>query len=1055
MEVATADGNYWLAVNDNLNSAPSLANTAHWHIIGPSTVTALYGSEVFLGAYSDSSDYLDGNQVSAAGNLFLCVEPNGPTYGLSAPPSASWQLMGPSAAASKVGVATDIGTWSPTLEYDPSNEVEYGGYYYQALQQNNDVVPGTDDTMWQRGAPTTAPPPTPVQPWNTLTQYAVGDECTFTPDTTGSGSLTGTATSAASVHRSGLTQNTWSNPAYAEGTSSYATATLYGSSGTVNQSDWLQLTNFTGFASLPAGCSIVGLVVSEKHAQTSGTSATYIDTMTFLGLTGTVKNAAPAYPSGGWTGTPSTITYGGAKDSWNVVITPAMLQASGFGVKIGCQCTRSPGTGANVKLNSVSVTVYYVGTGIASLNYYKCVVGNSNTEPDTNPTYWMLVGPLSLSAVADSTIHAKTLATALTYGQVNLSKTGVIGKNLANVSDAPNPVTNPGFESGSGNPPTGWVAQGSLTCSYDTTTQYQGTQSVICSVGQWCGIFTSTANYIPVNANQTYTFGWMYKITSGALVINWQIFWYDSSHSQISNPGSGGGTATAWTVGAFAATAPSNAVWARVMLYNSAAASGTFEVDAVTFGARSAVSATDPNGLALTDFTQAHTGKVLSNISDDAFYSKVGASSVTAGVPYTLKGPWTSGNAYHVGDEVTNLGNFWKCAVANTAGVINRPSIANGWWTRLGATSIDSVEDGTTYAKPLASYLTAGVPYSLKGAYSSGATYAKGDEVTQAGVYYISIQGSNSGHAPNLSGSWWTPYGPVTLDDIVDNTYAKPLATALTSGQVDLSKGGVIGRTGANIVYSSGGATLDSLMPYEAAATVGARSGTNLRSAAGTVLNDGDVITSQGTSNNTVQVTGGTVPAVDSSGLLLFKNVAQANGSASSTTSSTLVALTGATTTITTHGKHVLVIVSGSFYISSAAADGEITWFMDGTGGHPWMQVATTEWVPGSIVYVVTPAAGSHTFSVYWEIVGGGTLYGTNVYIQAIEPRLGENNDYAQHTTCPSIAVQREPWQTPPWLPQRWTSTIRRFSSFSCAATQVTIPQALRHRRTFPERTSP
>lgn len=217
MEVATADGNYWLAVNDNLNSAPSLANTAHWHIIGPSTVTALYGSEVFLGAYSDSSDYLDGNQVSAAGNLFLCVEPNGPTYGLSAPPSASWQLMGPSAAASKVGVATDIGTWSPTLEYDPSNEVEYGGYYYQALQQNNDVVPGTDDTMWQRGAPTTAPPPTPVQPWNTLTQYAVGDECTFTPDTTGSGSLTGTATSAASVHRSGLTQNTWSNPTMRKG----------------------------------------------------------------------------------------------------------------------------------------------------------------------------------------------------------------------------------------------------------------------------------------------------------------------------------------------------------------------------------------------------------------------------------------------------------------------------------------------------------------------------------------------------------------------------------------------------------------------------------------------------------------------------------------------------------------------------------------------------------------------------------------------------------------------------------------------------------------------
>lgn len=45
---------------------------------------------------------------------------------------------------------------------------------------------------------------------------------------------------------------------------------------------------------------------------------------------------------------------------------------------------------------------------------------------------------------------------------------------------------------------------------------------------------------------------------------------------------------------------------------------------------------------------------------------------------------------------------------------------------------------------------------------------------------------------------------PLTLDNNPDGTYAKPLATALTSGQVDLSKSGVISKTLANIADDAG-----------------------------------------------------------------------------------------------------------------------------------------------------------------------------------------------------------------------------------------------------------
>ncbi len=256
-------------------------------------------------------------------------------------------------------------------------------------------------------------------------------------------------------------------------------------------------------------------------------------------------------------------------------------------------------------------------------------------------------------------------------------------------------------------------------------------------------------------------------------------------------------------------------------LGNIGDATGRYAI--INAGSMKGVSSVDSGNLALIDFTSGHTNKTLDYLPDGSTYARPLASSLTLGVPYTLKGAWASGTVYKVGDEVTYTGNYWKCAVANTGGVINAPSTANGWWTRLGATSLDSVEDGSTYAKPKAAYLTAGVPYTYRGAYSSGTTYVIGDEVTLAGVYYVSIQAANTNHAPNLSSSWWTPHGPVTMDDVADGvTYGGIKLASLTTGNVDLAKSGVAGRTLTNIADVAGRYAVTNIGSGKAVASVDA-----------------------------------------------------------------------------------------------------------------------------------------------------------------------------------------------------------------------------------------
>ena len=149
--------------------------------------------------------------------------------------------------------------------------------------------------------------------------------------------------------------NDWVNPDNALSNSAYATCTLYGSNSSVNKSSILQFTGFD-FSAVPENATISKIEVSWTRYQSAGTSTTYDDIIQLIGVSGNVTNAAQPYPDNPWPHTAGSISYTGP---WGVLPTMYELQSSTFGVYIGAECTQSPGSGADLNLNNVTITVYF------------------------------------------------------------------------------------------------------------------------------------------------------------------------------------------------------------------------------------------------------------------------------------------------------------------------------------------------------------------------------------------------------------------------------------------------------------------------------------------------------------------------------------------------------------------------------------------------------------------------------------------------------------------------------------------------------------------------
>lgn len=113
-----------------------------------------------------------------------------------------------------------------------------------------------------------------------------------------------------------------------------------------------------------------------------------------------------------------------------------------------------------------------------------------------------------------------------------------------------------------------------------------------------------------------------------------------------------------------------------------------------------------------------------------------------------------------------------------------------------------------------------GIAYTPMGAYAAGTTYAQGDEVSDAGLLYVSLVSSNTGHTPASSPTYWQPLAGVgsqwttagsdivftggkvgiggapdwTLNVVGDGNYGVIAATTYSSG----GQAGVLMTRGAN-----------------------------------------------------------------------------------------------------------------------------------------------------------------------------------------------------------------------------------------------------------------
>jgi len=244
-------------------------------------------------------------------------------------------------------------------------------------------------------------------------------------------------------------------------------------------------------------------------------------------------------------------------------------------------------------------------------------------------------------------------------------------------------------------------------------------------------------------------------------------------------------------------------------------------------GSRYAVSAIDAARKALIDFSQAgHTNKNLDNVADGSTYARTLASRVSSGKPFvdlsesinlnrTLQ--YISDDFATSGRAATAVGILSARPSAGTAGRLYHAtdSGTNGTtfrdtgsvWKKVGIGhlgdadgNLDNVGDGSTYARPLASRLSSGKPFID---FSESINLNKNlDNIADTATYgRVNITALTSGNV-DLSKAGVTNK---TLDNIADSaTYGRVKLSSLTSGQVDLSLNGVLNRNTSMLTDDAG-----------------------------------------------------------------------------------------------------------------------------------------------------------------------------------------------------------------------------------------------------------
>ena len=154
-------------------------------------------------------------------------------------------------------------------------------------------------------------------------------------------------------------------------------------------SDYLTFQNF-GF-SIPATSNILGISVTIVREANGGTSLADQTASLLIGGAATGSNLANG---SNWSTSPTSVSYGGSTNKWGNTLTPAIVNASGFGFRFSVVRTTNSGTSnQNPELDFMRITVHYQSTLPIELmefksfllsNKAKQVSWSTATETNTN-----------------------------------------------------------------------------------------------------------------------------------------------------------------------------------------------------------------------------------------------------------------------------------------------------------------------------------------------------------------------------------------------------------------------------------------------------------------------------------------------------------------------------------------------------------------------------------------------------------------------------------------------------------------------------------------------
>lgn len=376
-------------------------------------------------------------------------------------------------------------------------------------------------------------------------------------------------------------------------------------------------------------------------------------------------------------------------------------------------------------------TAYLQGAEVSYDGNYYLAIANTTGNLPTNATFWQLLGPTSLDSVSDGATRFAQRVFDLSNptGATVWFHLGTLVLNIASTAKL-HWASGVGFNSNSNQQSTSEIfIRGSNTAAAPNLSgisviTHGASQPMLSFKAAATGGSTSPSNtswelYLEA---ATFTGGPLEVLVNTA---NGDSFTW--SGATASDPGAASTTVVVGAIGQYINPVagsgidgiPNGATYSKVLgayvangvayNYQGAYSHTTAYVQGAEVASGGnyylAIAATTGNDPPNASFWQLLGPTTLDHVADGATYSRILASYVAAGIPYSFQGAYSNTTAYPKGAEVTNGGSYWLCILASTG---NTPPNAT-YWQLLGPTSLDGVPDGTTYGRFLNSGMTGNI----------------------------------------------------------------------------------------------------------------------------------------------------------------------------------------------------------------------------------------------------------------------------------------------------------------------------------------------------------